>query len=112
MNRSCTARRVGLLLVLSLFGSLAVSATFVSPASAAGSRAPPIWGGAPFRGAYAGTNGRPATSRPGQHASVFTVPGYSYLHDWAMDFYAVAGTPVRLYAAPKNSALNGQITAR
>jgi hypothetical protein len=82
------------------------------PASAAGSSTTPVWVGAPYRGAYAGTNGRPTSSLPGAHGAVYTVPGYSYRHDWAMDFYAPAGTQVRLYAAPKNTAYNRTITAK
>jgi hypothetical protein len=100
------------MLVLSLIVGLAAVMSTPAPASAAGSQTTPIWVGAPYRGAYAGTNGRPASSLPGRHASVYTVPGYTYLHDWAMDFYAPAGTAVRLYAAPKNSALNSQITGQ
>lgn len=84
----------------------------VPPANAAGSAETKVWVGAPFKGAYAGTNGRPATSLPGKHPAYFTVPGYSYKHDWSMDFYALAGTDVYLYAAPKNSNLNSQITAK
>lgn len=78
-----------------------------------GSSTTPIWIGAPYQGRYAGAaGGPPASSLPGRHAPVYTVPGYSYLHDWGMDFYAPAGTEVRMYAAPKNSALGSAITAQ
>jgi hypothetical protein len=100
------------LAIAALLACVAIIGSVAEPAGAAGSPTTPIWVGAPYRGAYAGTNGRPTSSLPGRHASVYTVPGYSYVHDWAMDFYAPAGTPVRLYAAPKNSALNSQITAK
>jgi hypothetical protein len=99
-------------IVLLMAASVVGTVVHVTPASAAGSATTPVWVGAPFRGTYAGTGGRPATSLPGRHAPVYGVPGFSYLHDWAMDFYAPAGTEVRVYAAPKNAALNSQITAR
>lgn len=82
------------------------------PVSAAGSSTTPVWVGAPFRGAYAGTNNRPAGSLPGRHTPVYTVPGYNYTHDWSMDFYAPAGTDVMVFAAPKNSVYNNEITAQ
>lgn len=98
---------------LLLMFCLLVLGTVVStePAAAAGSSSTPIWVGAPHRCTYAGTSGRPASSLPGRHAPVYGVPGYSYLHDWAMDCYAPAGTAVRVYVAPKNSSLGSQITA-
>ena len=71
----------------------------------------PIWVGAPFQGAWPG-NARSAGSLPQNHQPVFTVAGFNYKHDWAMDFYAVAGTPVRVYAAPKDGALSNSTTAR
>ena len=82
---------------------VAVAIPGPSPASAAGSANTAVWVGAPFRGTYAGTAGRPASSLPGRHTPVYTVPGYGYKHDWAMDFYAAAGTQVRVYAAPKTA---------
>jgi hypothetical protein len=112
MSTSICPRSVAHIVAAALLACTAGIASAAQPASAAGSETTPIWVGAPYRGAYAGTNGRPTSSLPGRHASVYTVPGYSYLHDWAMDFYAPAGTAVRLYAAPKNSALNSQITAK
>ena len=83
-----------------------------APAQAAGSANTAVWVGAPFRGQLAGTGQRPASSLPGRHTPVYTVPGNSYKHDWAMDFYAAAGTQVRLYAAPRNTAQNSSITAK
>ncbi len=94
------ALRLGILLILIVTMVL----TSVSPASAAGSSSTKVWVGSPLQGQYAGTNGRPASSLPGRHAPVFTVPGYSYKHDVAWDLYAPAGTAVRVYVAPKTSA--------
>lgn len=79
--------------------------------ASADSASTPIWVGAPFQGQWPG-NARSVGSLPQSHAPVYTVSGYSYKHDWAIDYYAVAGTPVRVYAAPKNSALNNRVTAR
>lgn len=93
-------------------GLLAAALAPASPAGALGSATTAVWVGAPYQGTYAGTNGRPTSSLPGRHTPVYSVPGYSYVHDWAMDFYAPAGTAVRVYAAPKNSAYNSTVTAQ
>lgn len=71
----------------------------------------PIWVGAPFQGSWPGS-ARWAGSLPQSHTPVYTVAGFGYTHDWAMDYYAPAGTPVRVYAAPKDGAIGGRVTAR
>ena len=63
------------------------------PATAATSNTP-VWIGAGFAGSY-----RDGT-RPGQHGG----------NQVAFDYYGSAGTTVRIYAAPKNTAYNNQIT--
>jgi hypothetical protein len=55
----------------------------------------PVWIGAPYTGFY-----REGT-RPGQHGG----------NQVAFDYYAAAGTTAKVYAAPKNTAYNNQITA-
>jgi hypothetical protein len=71
-----------------------VSVLVVASASAATSNTP-VWIGAGYAGSYHdGT-------RPGQHGG----------NHVAFDFYQKAGTPVAIYAAPKNNAYNSQITA-
>lgn len=82
-----------------------------APAPTTGSATTPIWVGAPMTGYWAGYPNA-TSSRPEYHTPVYTVPGYSYKGDWAMDYYQVAGTRVRLYAAPKDSALGSGITAK
>lgn len=79
--------------------------------ASANSVSTPIWVGAPFQGAWPGS-ARWTGSLPDRHVPVHTVSGYSYKHDWAIDYYAVAGTAVRVYAAPKNGALGSRVTAR
>ena len=92
------ARALVVSLALALVGAVAASIGFAAvsaqPVLAAVS-ATPVWIGAPYDGFY-----RDGT-RPGQHGG----------NQVAFDFYAAAGTTVRIYAAPKNSAYNTQITA-
>lgn len=80
-----------LVLLACLFAQVAVPA---GSASAAVSSTP-VWIGAPFNGGYL------TATRPGQHGG----------NQVAFDYYAVAGTAVKFYAAPKNTAYNNQITA-
>lgn len=78
--------------ILGLLSALLVASP--SPATAATSNTP-VWIGAGYAGSYKdGT-------RPGQHGG----------NQVAFDFYAKAGTTVKIYAAPKNNAYNSQITA-
>lgn len=79
-------------LLLSLLGALLVAGP--TPAAAATSNTP-VWIGAGYAGSY--MNG----TRPGQHGG----------NQVAFDFYARAGTTVKIYAAPKNDAYNSQVTA-
>lgn len=81
-----------LLLILGLLGSLLV----LSPTTAvAATSNTPVWIGAGYAGSYM------SNTRPGTHGGTQV----------AFDFYAKAGTAVKIYAAPKNSAYNSQITA-
>jgi hypothetical protein len=75
------------------------------------SRDTKVWVGAPFAGAWAGS-ARSLGSLPQNHNPVFGMPGHNWVSDWAMDYYAIAGTPVKLFAAPKDNRLNDRITAR
>jgi len=70
-----------------------------------------VWVGAPFAGTWPG-NARSTDSLPSMHAPVYTVPGHNWKHDWAMDFYATAGTQVKVFAAPKDNRLDSRITAQ
>jgi hypothetical protein len=75
---------------------IAAAAVLVAPLAAhAATSNTPVWIGAPYAGSY--KNG----TRPGQHGG----------NQVAFDFYASAGTTVKVYAAPKNSAYDNQITA-
>lgn len=74
--------------------TVAIGVVVSPPASAAVSNTP-VWIGAPYAGAY--RNG----TRPGQHGG----------NQVSFDYYAVPGTAVKIYAAPKNAAYNSQITA-
>jgi len=88
-NRSTPRAR---LLLMAIVCSLAMGTSL--PAEAATSNTP-VWIGAGFGGSY--MNG----TRPGQHGG----------NQVSFDYYGGAGTTVRIYAAPKNSAYNDQITA-
>ncbi len=92
MRRTTTAR--GLMLIAAIICACFTVATQASPASAATSNTP-VWIGAGYSGSY--TTG----TRPGTHGG----------NQVAFDYFARAGTAVRIYAAPKNSAYNNQITA-
>lgn len=81
-------------LLLCLITGAASLAVAEQPASAAISSTP-VWIGAPYDGSY--RNG----TRPGQHGG----------NQVAFDYYAPSGRAVKIYAAPKNSAYNSQITA-
>lgn len=76
-----------------------------------GSRSTKIWFGAPFTGHWAGTP-HPVDARPEWHNPLYGIPGQSYTSDWAMDYYAPAGTAVAVYAAPKDASLSSGITAQ
>lgn len=80
------------LLVLALIGGVVIASP--APASAATSNTP-VWIGAGFAGSYMNH------TRPGTHGG----------NQVAFDYYALAGTTVSIYAAPKNAAYNNQITA-
>lgn len=70
-----------------------------------------VWVGAPMAGKWPGSL-TSAASAPKHHRPVLGVSGYGYTGDWAIDFYARAGTAVKVYAAPKDARLNSQVTAR
>lgn len=70
-----------------------------------------VWVGAPFAGRWAGSS-TSTGSLPQNHNPVFSVPGHSWVSDWAMDYYGPAGTPVKLFVAPKDDRLNSRITAQ
>lgn len=101
-----TKRSAAVLAVLA-----AVLLLIPAQSASADSVSTPIWVGAPYQGQWPGGT-RPASSLPQNHAPVYTVSGYTYKHDWAIDYYAVAGTPVRVYAAPKDGSLGSRVTAR
>lgn len=74
------------------------------PPPAGGSSSTPVWIGAPYAGYWPGSP-LPNDARPGTHLPVFG-------GDWAMDYYQVAGTAVRVYVAPKDGAVGGAITTK
>jgi len=104
-----TRARTRLLVALAMLCATLVALPM--PGASAESVNTPIWVGAPFQGQWPG-NARWTGSLPQNHTPVYTVSGFNYKHDWAIDFYAVAGTPVRVYAAPKDGALSNGTTAR
>jgi hypothetical protein len=75
---------------------------------------PAVWVGMPFNGAWPDTQGCTAsTVFPTPYCSLPSVHRSDYSGDWAMDIQGVAArTPVVVYAAPKNTALNNSITAQ
>lgn len=85
--------RWALLSTVLVASSIAIVAT-TQPASAAVSNTP-VWIGAPYDGSYM------SGTRPGTHGG----------NQIAFDYYGPAGRTVKIYAAPKNSAYNSQITA-
>lgn len=92
--RRTSAAARGLMLFAAIVCACLTVAAPVGPASAATSNTP-VWIGAGYSGSY--MNG----TRPGTHGG----------NQVAFDYYAGAGTAVRIYAAPKNTAYNNQITA-
>ncbi len=82
-----------------------------TPTLPAPSRDTKVWVGAPFAGAWPGS-ARSTSSLPANHKPVYKVPGHSWLSDWALDYYAVAGTSVKVYVAPKDSRLASRITTQ
>jgi hypothetical protein len=110
VERGAQRQRAPRVLVLAVAVATAVWLTAL-PASAAGSATTKVWVGAPYTGYWPGSP-NPTDALPKYHDPLFTVYGQNYTHDWAMDYYAPAGTGVRLYAAPKDSALGSQITAK
>lgn len=92
-QRTRVAARSLMLLAAIMCACLAVVAPS-NPASAATSNTA-VWIGAGYSGSYM------SGTRPGTHGG----------NQVAFDYYAKAGTGVRIYAAPKNTAYNNQITA-
>lgn len=77
--------------------ALASMALVVAPVSATAAVVnTPVWIGAGYNGGY-GAEG----TQPGSHGG----------DQVAFDFFAPAGTAVNIYAAPRNNALNNNITA-
>lgn len=91
-----TMRRVALPVLVALLATgtpIDIGPFGADPAGAVSNT--PVWIGAPYPGNY--RNG----TRPGQHGG----------NQVAFDYYAVAGTLVEIYAAPKNAAYNSAIKA-
>lgn len=97
------------LIALALFA--ATMTVLPIQSAAADSVNTPIWVGAPFQGQWPG-NARSTGSLPQVHSPVFTVAGFNYKHDVALDYYARAGTQVRVYAAPKDGSIANRVSAR
>lgn len=86
------AMKVRLLAAVALIATTALTGS--APAHAATSDTP-VWIGAGYAGKYM------THTQPGVHGG----------NQVSFDFYARAGTRVKIYAAPKNTALNSRITA-
>ena len=81
------------------------------PPSPGGSAETPIWVGAPSDGYWPGSP-NPSDAKPNAHEPKYTISGKSYKGDWALDYYAVAGTKLYVYAAPKDGTLGSAVTAQ
>jgi hypothetical protein len=81
--------------LLVMLGLLVAPLALVGPAPASAVSNTPVWIGAPCAGRYL------SGTRPGTHGG----------NQVAFDYYCPAGSLVRIYAAPKNNALNNQVTA-
>ena len=102
-KRLLDAIRVGIAFLAVSAGAVALDAT---PAEAYSS--PAIWVGSPVDGTWGCCGDWGTTPGGGHHKLVKASPG----NDWAGDLPSGAGSAVYLYAAPSNSAYNGNVTAR